>query len=275
MSAEQRAATAFNAIAIICVLLPAPWHWRTKNIGTLLFIFWATIGALVTFVNGIVWSDNVDNPSPVWCDVSFQPLLLPLRLFYQTLPVYSTVRCAQIAIRLSIGSVTGGLCGVLCITRSLYLIMAGKHGSMTDRQLRWRRVGYTAFGLGFPVFIMAVLIVVQPNRFIILEGSGCQAPIWWSWPGLLLVLIWPLVLSFASAVHSGKLSSRLRGSLPVLTQNKRSYRGYLVDQATSTTLPSSIQQPKFPFIRPLLPVVRFRNTGCPVLSSSAGVDHVD
>lgn len=73
MSAEQRAATAFNAIAIICVLLPAPWHWRTKNIGTLLFIFWATIGALVAFVNGIVWNDNVDNPSPVWCDVSSQP----------------------------------------------------------------------------------------------------------------------------------------------------------------------------------------------------------
>lgn len=55
--------------ATVLLLLPAPWHIRSKNSGTLLYIFWSLTGNVIYFVNAIVWNGNIRNPAPIWCDI--------------------------------------------------------------------------------------------------------------------------------------------------------------------------------------------------------------
>jgi pheromone a factor receptor len=57
------------ASAIVCLLLPAAWHVRSKNSGTLLYLAWSLIGNLIYFVNSIAWAGNIGNPAPIWCDI--------------------------------------------------------------------------------------------------------------------------------------------------------------------------------------------------------------
>jgi pheromone a factor receptor len=57
------------AFAILCLVLPAAWHIRSKNSGTLLYLAWSLTGNLIYFVNAIVWAGNIGNPAPIWCDI--------------------------------------------------------------------------------------------------------------------------------------------------------------------------------------------------------------
>jgi pheromone a factor receptor len=54
----------------LLVILPAPWHWRARNIATLSLIFWVGLANLTVFVNTVVWADNYRDHTPVWCDIS-------------------------------------------------------------------------------------------------------------------------------------------------------------------------------------------------------------
>lgn len=60
----------FSALATVLLLLPLPWHIKSGNAGTLLYIFWTLTANLILFINAIVWKDNVGNWAPVWCDIS-------------------------------------------------------------------------------------------------------------------------------------------------------------------------------------------------------------
>jgi hypothetical protein len=57
-------------LAAVLVLIPLPWHWRARNIGTLAIIGWLFIVNMIYGINAIIWAGNVDNPAPVWCDIS-------------------------------------------------------------------------------------------------------------------------------------------------------------------------------------------------------------
>ena len=58
-----------SLLAALTVALPASWHWRANNIATLSIIFWLFSANLVVAVNAIIWSDNYNDWSPVWCDI--------------------------------------------------------------------------------------------------------------------------------------------------------------------------------------------------------------
>jgi hypothetical protein len=58
---------AFLAAAL--VLVPLPWHWRARNVGTLAIIAWLFVINMIYGINTIVWAGNVSNPVPLWCDI--------------------------------------------------------------------------------------------------------------------------------------------------------------------------------------------------------------
>ncbi|KIR60340.1 hypothetical protein I314_03631 [Cryptococcus bacillisporus CA1873] len=60
----------WNLIALVLVLLPAPWHWRAHNIATVSLIVWLTFANLCGFINTIIWSGSYADKSPVWCDIT-------------------------------------------------------------------------------------------------------------------------------------------------------------------------------------------------------------
>lgn len=59
---------------IVCCI-PLSWHIQAWNSGTCAYMIWTSMACLIEFVNCIVWTGNLNNPSPVWCDICW---VLPL-----------------------------------------------------------------------------------------------------------------------------------------------------------------------------------------------------
>lgn len=63
------------AISLVVVLLPAPWHWRSRNISTVCLIWWLSLYNIITLINTLLWADNYADKAPVWADISkWRPL---------------------------------------------------------------------------------------------------------------------------------------------------------------------------------------------------------
>ncbi|KAH6914112.1 pheromone A receptor-domain-containing protein [Coprinopsis sp. MPI-PUGE-AT-0042] len=146
MSASNQAFSALSFITLLLVLLPLPWHLEAWNTGTILYIAWTSLSLLNYFINSIVWSDNVINWAPVWCDISS---------------------------KLIIGASVGIPCAALCINRRLYHI--GRMQVVTKSKADKVRGTVIDCGIGIliPVIIMALHYVVQGHRFDIFEEFGC------------------------------------------------------------------------------------------------------
>ncbi|KAG8835259.1 a-factor receptor [Serendipita sp. 399] len=162
-------------LSLALLILPAPWHIKARNSGTLIFIFWAFLGNLIYLVNAIVWSNNVRNPAPVWCDISS---------------------------KLYIGFNVALPCASLCIQRRLYKITRVSNVTLTTTQKRRDIYIDMAVGLGFPALIMALHYVVQGHRFDIMEDYGCWPSIYPSVAAYILILPWPWIISAISIVYS-------------------------------------------------------------------------
>ncbi|KAF9514394.1 hypothetical protein BS47DRAFT_1295146 [Hydnum rufescens UP504] len=181
MSSEQIAFIVISGIALILILLPLPWHWSARNYGTLLYIGWAFSGTLMYFINAIVWTGNLKNPAPVWCDISAK-LAMGLGV---ALPAVS-----------------------LCINRRLFNIATMKIVELSPRQRLHQTLIDFGIGLGIPILVMILHYVVQGHRFDIIEDVGCVPCNHLSHCLMIpLVLIWPLLLGLVSMVY-GVLAMR-------------------------------------------------------------------
>ena len=62
-----------NFLSAILALLPLftnALHSGSLNIAIVAFAVWTSVECVTTGVNSIIWSDNVNNLVPVWCDIS-------------------------------------------------------------------------------------------------------------------------------------------------------------------------------------------------------------
>jgi pheromone a factor receptor len=57
-------------LAILFVLLPSSWHWKARNVPTLLLIFWLLAYTVPQAINSVVFYNTWDDVAPIWCDVS-------------------------------------------------------------------------------------------------------------------------------------------------------------------------------------------------------------
>ena len=76
----------FSFLGFIVCCIPLPWHIQAWNSGTCAFIMWTAVACLIEFVNCIIWTGNLNNPAPVWCDIcefAFQYLFTALNLSWQ------------------------------------------------------------------------------------------------------------------------------------------------------------------------------------------------
>lgn len=60
----------WSVISLILVVVPAPWHWRARNVSTICLVAWLFTYQLTAIINTSVWADNYADVSPVWCDIS-------------------------------------------------------------------------------------------------------------------------------------------------------------------------------------------------------------
>ncbi len=59
-----------NFIGVILALLPLISQIRKLSLAVWGYALWITEMCFQTFVNTIIWRDNVNNVAPVWCDIS-------------------------------------------------------------------------------------------------------------------------------------------------------------------------------------------------------------
>nr|AAV28758.1 STE3p [Cryptococcus gattii] len=165
----------WNLIALVLVLLPAPWHWRAHNIATVSLIVWLTFANLCGFINTIIWAGSYADKSPVWCDISSR---VPLLVGY-AVPLCSLSQMRRLE---SVAS-----------TRRP-LISSG-----VRKQRVWEEI---IICLLFPVILTALQYVVQGHRYDIIEGIGCSNPTFMSVPGLIIRFIIPMVVAVTSLIFA-------------------------------------------------------------------------
>ncbi|KAK0219089.1 putative pheromone receptor [Armillaria fumosa] len=163
-------------LGFIISLIPLPWHLQAWNSGTCAFMLWTSTICFVMFINSIVWSDNVDNVAPVWCDISAQIIL---------------------------GASVGIPASVLCISRRLYTITAVQTASVTRADKRRAVIIDLCIALGLPILVLVLHTIVHAHRFDILEDIGCYPVTYNTLPSYFLFYMWPILIGIVSFIYSG------------------------------------------------------------------------
>jgi pheromone a factor receptor len=172
-------------LSIAAILLEIPpffCNLRNRNYGAVSLILWLGLIQFFYFVNPMIWSrDNVDS----WWDGS---------------------GLCDLEVRIQIGSEVAIPGSILCIVRRLARIMDTSKAVVVPSPARRRLDALLDIFLciGFPVLLMALYYIVQPIRYFIYTTTGCDAALQRSWPSILIISIWPLILSMINAALSSK-----------------------------------------------------------------------
>ncbi|KAJ7189820.1 putative pheromone receptor [Mycena pura] len=164
----------FSFLGLVLSLIPLRWHLEAWNVGTCMFMIWTALGNLIFFINSIVWSGNVIDWSPTYCDISTH-LLVGLNV---AIPAAS-----------------------LCINRRLYHIAAVRAVSKTRAERRRAICIDLAITVGLPVLQIPIQYIVQGHRYDIVEDLGCFPETYETWVAVLLYHLPPTIIGSISAVY--------------------------------------------------------------------------
>ncbi|KAK4690690.1 pheromone a factor receptor, partial [Lecanoromycetidae sp. Uapishka_2] len=180
------AAIALPTLALLTLIIDAPpfiWHIRNRNFGASSLIFWILLSNLMNFVNALIWP--TDDIFRWWqgyglCDIE-----------------------AKLQLALGFG-IIGSLA---CIMRSLALVLNTKRTILSPSKAQRRTKIAIDFLLcfGAAIYSMAVHYIVQPNRYDIFAISGCSWSFDFSWPSMVLIIMWPPILCLVAGYYSGML----------------------------------------------------------------------
>ncbi|KAL0949669.1 hypothetical protein HGRIS_009707 [Hohenbuehelia grisea] len=183
MHAYTSAVAFANALSTLLFFLPLPWYLKSWNIGTCVFMVSNGLKALVELINALVWSGNVANKAPAWCQISIQitgsdAFVLPA--------------C------------------ILAVNRRLYLISLDPTGILNNRQrIIWEDLTICLF---LPMVLTGLALIPLDHGFDIYEDLGCQSTYYNTIPGILLIPFPTFLLSVISGIY---------GALNLLSFRKR------------------------------------------------------
>ncbi|KAF8153836.1 pheromone A receptor-domain-containing protein [Crassisporium funariophilum] len=163
-------------ISALSLLLPLPWHWRAGNVATLSIITWLFVSNIIYAADALVWGDNVDIVSPLWCDITT---------------------------KLIIGANFALPAACLCICIHLERVASVRVARTNVSDKRRRQLFEAAMCFGLPLIFMGLHYIVQGHRFDIIEGYGCRPTTYFSIPAIFIVWIPPIIMSIASIVYAG------------------------------------------------------------------------
>ncbi|KAG8904082.1 a-factor receptor [Tulasnella sp. 417] len=164
-----------SSLGIVLILLPSYWHFKSGNVGTILYIVWTFVGSLNYLVNSIAWAGNLHNPPWFWCDLS-----------------------TALMIALNVGIPTSSL----LITHRLYSIATIRQVNISRSDTRRTKYFEIALGVGLPVLAVILRVVVQGHRFEIIENVGCWPSIYITPVAIPLVFLPPILINIVSTVYA-------------------------------------------------------------------------
>ncbi|KAL9601700.1 MAG: hypothetical protein Q9219_002311 [cf. Caloplaca sp. 3 TL-2023] len=185
------ASIVFPTLALIAVLFDIPplvWHTKNRNVAACNLISWAIFTNLCNFVNAMIWPTD-DIPSwfhgYVLCDIEAKLLL----------------------------AATIGISGSLaCIMRALAKVLDTENTIIvpTQKQRYTENIITALLCFGGPIYFILIHYVVQPSRYYILAISGCTTSVDNSWPSVVLVIMWPVLLCLAATYYGLVVLFRIR-----------------------------------------------------------------
>lgn len=178
----------FSGITLIIDIPPLIWHLKNRNIAACCLISWIVLLNFFAFINAIIWStDDVDK----W---------------------FNGQGLCDIQVKLFVGATIAIPLALLRIIRSLALVLCTKGGTglTTAKERRKRATIDLITCLLIPALFMILHYIVQPNRYYIWRVSGCQVSIDNSWVSVVILLIWPLLITLIDSYYAGMI---LVGSL--------------------------------------------------------------
>jgi pheromone a factor receptor len=90
--------------------------------------------------------------------------------------------------------------------RRLESLASTRQTIVTAVQQRNRIWGEILMCFGLPILMLPIQYIAQGHRFDLTETTGCTPTLFFSWPGIAIRFVLPLVISFASFVYAGECS---------------------------------------------------------------------
>ena len=168
-------------------IAPFIWHVKNRNLSAASLVFWIVLTLFFDFINALIWpKDDIAN----W----FKGFLL-----------------CDIEVKLMLGATVGIPGSLASIMKNLAMVLDTEKPilSHTLAQRRRKLMIEILFSFGFPAYMMAIHYVVQPSRYYIYSIAGCVVSFDDSWPTVVLMWIWPSVLSLIGVFYSGEVNYQL------------------------------------------------------------------
>lgn len=191
-------AVAVPTLALITLIIDTPpliWHIRNRNLAASSLVFWVLISNLMNFVNALIWpTDDIFH----WWDGS---------------------GLCDIEVKLMLAAGFGVIGSLACIMRSLATVLDTNRTILSPSKAQRRRkiIVDCLFCFGGPIYCMAFVYIVQPDRYWIFAISGCTATVSYSWPTIVLIEMWPPILCLVAVYYSGKLRPLFLSTMLKLT----------------------------------------------------------
>ncbi|WFD25356.1 hypothetical protein MNAN1_000322b [Malassezia nana] len=162
----------FLSLILLWPLVPS--HWRARNSGITLIIFWTSLGNIVQAASAISLLNATNVVNPEWCDFA------------------GTIRYMW-----GIGACSGNL----LLLRRLAII-ASPHSKPIDPTRKSKIfISELAIGVIIPVLQIPLHLTVQGHRINEIINFGCLAPIYPSVLSIILVLCYMLLINLICAMY--------------------------------------------------------------------------
>ncbi|KLO07065.1 fungal pheromone STE3G-protein-coupled receptor [Schizopora paradoxa] len=193
-----------NFIGVILALSPLVSQTRSLSIAVWGYGIWIAIYCFQTFVNSIVWRDNVDIVAPVWCDI---------------------------VTRLQGGANIGSRTCALAICIQLYKVTRAVGLVETNSREQKRRaiIWQLSVIIGLPLLMMGLSVLVQTIRFEIIEELGCRGTSY-SYVGYIIDYVPGLIVSLGCvtlAPFTLRVFLRHRKEMNEFISTNRGETGYI------------------------------------------------
>lgn len=168
-------------ITIFIDIPPFIWHVKNRNLAAAGLVFWIVMTLFFDFINALIWP--TDDIASWW---------------------KGFVLC-DIEVKLLIASTIGVPGSLACIMKNLASVLDTNSTVLMPSSGQRRRQLAVDFCLtfGLPIVITLIHYVVQPSRYYIYAIAGCLASFDDSWPTVLLVWMWPSLISLLGVYYSG------------------------------------------------------------------------
>ena len=184
------AAVLLPILAFFAVLLCIPpliSHLDARNFAATVLVVGVCIGNVQNFINPIIWPR--DTSTNTWkgqglCDVE---------------------------VKVDIGSSSAIVGAMAAIFRQLANILDTDRATLVpSKRQRYRTwVLEGSFCVGLPIYIMCIHYIVQPYRYWLMAVYGCIPAYHSSWPTLVLLIMWPMIVCLVGASYGGLAVIRL------------------------------------------------------------------